>query len=286
MGTRALAVLLLVPSLAVAQTVTIDDPEISRSECSGTTSRTVTFTISLTGTFPATSQYRLFAQAGSCSSTTLPSVTPLATKTAADTSTQTLTTTADAIRQAIGVAATCDSPSDVSYYLCVYLVDTSSGGGGIAGTASGGSQMFQLAIPPMPSISVAPGNQALDVAVTPGTADATYKATASVSYEALATPVGGGTTVSSGRGGVGDTTLRIDGLVNNQPYDVVARAYSSALNPGPDSTPAVQGTPLPFASFWEAYQNAGGREQGGCGGGAGALSILALLPLALRRRRP
>ncbi len=283
MGTRALAVLLLVPSLAVAQTVTIDDPEISRSECPGTASRTVTFTISVTGTFTANSdQYRLFAQAGSCTST-LPTVAPLATKTAADTSTQTLTTTADAIRQAIGVAATCDSPSDVSYYLCVYLVDT---GGTVVGTASGGSQMFQLAIPPMPSISVAPGNQALDVAVTPGTADATYKATASVSYEALATPVGGGTTVSSGRGGVGDTTLRIGGLANNVTYDVVARGYSSALNKGPDSTPAVQGTPLPFASFWEAYQNAGGREQGGCGGGAGALSILALLPLALRRRRP
>ena len=132
---------------------------------------------------------------------------------------------------------------------------------------------------------MAPANQALVATVTPGTVDATHKATASISYEAIATPVGGGTAVSSGRGGIGVTTLRINGLVNNQTYDVIARAYSSALNPGPDSA-AVQGEPLPFESFWETYQSAGGQEQGGCGGGAGSLSLLALLPLALRRRRP
>jgi Synergist-CTERM protein sorting domain-containing protein len=121
--------------------------------------------------------------------------------------------------------------------------------------------------------------------VTPGTADATYKATTSISYEAVATPVGGGTAVSSNRGGINVTNLRINGLVNDQPYDVVAYAYSSALNRGPASA-SVTGTPKYFASFWEAYQDAGGQEQGGCGGGAGALSLLALLPLALRRRWP
>ena len=289
MGTRALAFLLVLaasPRLALAQTtaLTVSDPTINRSECLGTGTLTVTFTTSFTGTLPANSEYRLFAQTGSCGSS-LPSGTPLSTKPATTTGTQTIATDVDAVRQAIGVVATCDSPDDVPYSLCVYLMDTSGGSGGnVLGTASGGNQMFQLAVPPPPVITrVGPANAALDVYVVQGTVTSTEKASGSGITFVTSASATGQTTVTSGR--ENGPQIRLNGLTNNVTYTVVAYAYSSGGNESAVSASAT-GTPLPFEDFWSQYQNAGGQEQGGCGGGAGALSLLSLLPLALRRRRP
>ncbi len=282
MGTRALAVLLLVPSFALAQagTVTIKDTEFSRTECPGTTSLDVTFTINLSGTFTANSdEYRLFAQTGSCGSA-LPSTTLLAKKTAADTTTQILTTTANAIRTALVPNPACDGVDDVSYYLCVYLVNVS---GTVVGTASGGNQKFQLAVPPAPVITnVAPGDKALEVTVVKGTTTANEKADTAITFQVVAS-ASGFPTVTEPDPPTSSGTIRVEGLANNVPYTVEAYAFSSAGNKSTAAT--ASGMPLPFDDFWEAYQNAGGREQGGCGGGAGALSLLTLLPLALRLRR-
>lgn len=285
MGTRALAVLFLAPSLALAQTaaLTISDTEINRAECSGTSNLTVRFTPTVTGLFtPNSDEYRLFAQTGTCGSS-LPSGTPLATRVATDVAAgQVMTTNADDIRAAIGVVATCDSPDDVTYYLCVYLVNT---GGSVVGTASGGDQMFQLAVPPPPVINgVAPANSALEVTVAKGTTTSTEKADTSISFQVQASATGYPTSTAPSSPTL-NTTIRVGGLTNGVTYTVVAYAYSSALNPSAVSASA-SGTPLPFESFWDRYQGDGGQEQGGCGGGAGALSLLALLPLALRRRRP
>jgi len=287
MGTRALAVsLLLLPSLALAQTqglATVSPSEIGRADCPATTTDvTVTFLPLVTGTFTALQdKYRFFASTSACSGTTVPSSGSIAAdQTANDVNLQTLKVSPDALRGALAIAATCDSADDVAYYVCVYLVNTT---GGIVGTASSGnSQSFQLAVPPPPVINtVAPANAALDVTVAKGAPTSTEKADANITFQVVASATGQ-TTVTTGQ--ANGPTIRVSGLANNVTYTVVAYAYSSADNRSAVSASAT-GTPLPFESFWENYQDAGGREQGGCGAGAGALSPLALLPLALRRRR-
>jgi hypothetical protein len=76
---------------------------------------------------------------------------------------------------------------------------------------------------------------------------------------------------------------------------VGVQAFSVTNNPsqppGANTFCVPAGTncvPVVVEDFWRRYNGLGGREQGGCGGGAGALALAALLPLAprLRRRRP
>jgi Synergist-CTERM protein sorting domain-containing protein len=287
MGHRALvASLLLFPSLALAQTqglATVSPSEIGRADCPATTTDvTVTFLPLVTGTFTAgQDKYRFFASTSACSSTVPSSGSIAGDRFANETTVQTLKVSPDALRSALAIAVTCDSADDVAYYVCVYLVNTI---GGIVGTASSGNtQSFQLAVPPAPVITnVAPANSALDVTVTKGTTTAAEKADTNITFQVVASATGQ-TTVTTGQ--QNGPSIRVGGLANNVEYTVVAYAYSSADNQSAVST-AATGTPLPFESFWEQYQGANGQEQGGCGGGAGALSLLALLPLALRRRRP
>lgn len=290
MGTRALAVSLLVlPSLALAQaagqvtvTATISN-DINRADCASTTPNvTVRYLVSMSGTFTSgQDQYQFFAGTSACSTTTVPTSGSFAPNETAfnNTIVQSLTVPGDALRAALNVS--CTQANDATYYVCVYLVNTSAQ---IVGVAASSALTLQLAVPPQPSISVAPANSALDVTITPGTIDTTYTATTGITYQAIATPSGGGTPVASRR--LASTNLRIENLTNNTPYDVVAYAYSSALNQSPVSATFPGVMPLPFESFWNNYQADNGQEQGGCGGGAGALSLLSLLPLALRRRRP
>jgi hypothetical protein len=295
MGTRALALsLLLVPSLALAQTAgqatllitdrtAFDTTQINRAECASTaTSVTVSYLPSMIGTFTANSDiYRFFASTSACSSTVPSSGSFALDQTAtANTSVQTVDVSGNAIAAALGLS--CTQATDTTYYLCIYL--TKSDATTVVGTAFSGALTFQLAVPPPPAITgVAPGNGALEVTVAQGAVTSTEKADTGITFQAVASATGQAT-VTAPSSPTTNTTIRVDGLVDNVTYTVVAYAYSTAGNKSAASASAT-GTPLPFESFWWAYQNAGGREQGGCGGGAGALAPLALLPLALRLRR-
>lgn len=276
MGTRALAVLLLAPSLALAQFDSVNPDEISRAGCTDTSeSVTVKFTINVSGG----DRYDVYAQTGNCSATETPSATPVKTSNQLSTTLISMTVSPDVLRDRVGITS-CNQASDVSYYVCVYLMSGST----ILGTAfNDGSSKFQLAVPPAPVITrVDAGDGALDVRVVQGTTTSTEQANTNITFQVEASAAGEATVTSGRQSG---PSIRVSGLTNNVLYTVVAYAYSSAGNKSAVSASAT-GTPLPFDDFWEAYQNAGGQEQGGCGGGAGALSLLALLPLALRRRRP
>ncbi len=83
---------------------------------------------------------------------------------------------------------------------------------------------------------------------------------------------------------VSGNSVRLGGLQTGVTYTVVVFAFSQFNNRSPPSV-STTGAPVPVTDFWEAYRDAGGGEQGGCGAGsAGAFSAL-LLPLALWRRR-
>ncbi len=298
MGTRALALslLLLDPALALAAlsqgqaTLSVNDrtefdlTQINRADCASTTENvTISYWPLVTGNFQTGSdKYRFFAGTSACSGTVPSSSSGFFASDlgAATTAQQTLTVSGDALRAALGQS--CTGANDVTYYVCVYLVDGS--GTGIVGTAFSGALTFQTAVPPAPAIGVAPADTALDVTLTQGATTSTETADTSITYQVVASATGY-PTVTTPAPPTSSTSIRVPGLTNFVEYTVVGYAFSSAGNESGPSNAAI-GTPLPFESFWEAYQKAGGREQGGCGGGAGALSLLALLPLALRRRRP
>ncbi|HET6440656.1 MAG TPA: hypothetical protein VFG59_21530 [Anaeromyxobacter sp.] len=174
-----------------------------------------------------------------------------------------------------GAGFTCNSTtSTATLYLCVQWVDSS---GGIKGWANG-TLSLDLRVPTNAPILAANG-------VTAG--DGTLHVNASgndpltVTCKALAT---GDKTAWSSEGSCGGLT--ISGLTNNVTYSVVVYGLTSAENPS-DASNAEPGTPIPTDDFWQHYHAVGGREQGGCGGPAGAAAILAALSLlALRRRKP
>ncbi len=78
----------------------------------------------------------------------------------------------------------------------------------------------------------------------------------------------------------------ISGLANGIEYQLIARARDLAGNESEPSE-AVAVTPVETAGFWQAYKNAGGKEEGGCsqaGGGVLGLGGLLLARLFGRRR--
>ncbi len=303
MGHRALPLLIAaaVPALAFGQTagqLTTSPSEVGQADCSSTKTTVLAWTINTSNTgrnFNTTDTYMIavYASGTACPDANVapaPSASNVVVSNLAATgNTQSTSVTFDALAVAGGVTCPPTPPpwtsaSDASKVLCVYLVDSSGvAQGGANGAAASGTFLFQLARPPPPVLnSVDPGNGALTANFQAGTATGLDTAT-SASYR-VDVYLGGALAASA----TGTTSgIRVDGLANNTTYtvDVVALSPSPASNESAPSN-ALTGTPLPFDSFWTAYQNAGGREQGGCGGGAGALSLLALLPLALRRRRP
>jgi Synergist-CTERM protein sorting domain-containing protein len=144
-------------------------------------------------------------------------------------------------------------------------------------TQSGSLQM-DFVRPVAPTITgVSPGEGSLNVSWN--------VASSAERYVVTATPRGGGTVVSTDPDGVTGTSHRVVGVVNGTTYDVTVVGLSAGGNEGAPSAP-VEGTPADVNDFWEYYRGKGGRDHGGCSTtGGGALSLLALAPFVLRRKR-
>jgi hypothetical protein len=173
----------------------------------------------------------------------------------------------------------CNATANEDIELCVQAKDP---GGNAIGVARG-KLILSLTKPSAPSLtSASSGEQALNVrwdAPNAGSNES-YEAQASVDPNFLATSV----IRSSGR--VTGTEVRITRLENNVTYTVRVFAFSDADNQS-DPSNAVTGIPLPVNDFWEAYQAAGGREEGGCATGtAGLLALAGVASLLALRRRP
>ncbi len=305
MGTRALAALLLVPSLAAAQTagvLTADPTEVGRATC-GTETVGLTWTSSTAAASGNTWRVAVQANTDACPTTT--NSAPVSTASNVVVANQlvvsgatnaAVTLSAGAIETAGSVTCvTSGSAADVVKNLCVWLI-ANPGTGETSTPVAAGTFTFQFARPPPPVLNgVRPANSALIVDFSRG-ADVgqdnavpeqyrvyVYGPTAAAACTATPVPVDPTCLVASPF--VPGSGSRVGGLQNDTQYTVEVTAVSSGGNESDPSSPGY-GTPLPFESFWNTYEAAGGREQGGCGGGAGALSLLALLPLALRRRRP
>jgi uncharacterized protein (TIGR03382 family) len=285
MGFRA-AILLLVPSLAFAQTaaVTVLPTQLNRDACTaGTRSLTLTWSFS---TAVVGDKYRLTGQ------TSCPTTPPVAngTGTLGDdiawngSTTQSQSVTLGKLRDATGVS--CTGVNDQTAKICVYIVSASTQLVGSADFA------FRTALPPAPAtVTASPASSALSVNITPGTKNNTDATVESAAYQVLVYDSTSTTLVTSSSVQA-NTTIRVSGLTNGVAYTVRALAFTSTdadiRNQSATYTQAAGTfTPQQFDDFWTRYQAAGGREQGGCGaGGAGALSPLLLaLALLWRRRR-
>jgi hypothetical protein len=147
-----------------------------------------------------------------------------------------------------------------------------------------GSAPLYLAPPPVPVIaSVAPGDSALYVSW--GAVSGTVPA---ASYEVNATAYSPINLADEHiQVFTGATNNRVTGLTNGVTYQVTVKSVSPGSNVSIASAEAF-GTPAPVSDFWDAYHGAGGREQGGCGGGPAGLVSLLGVALAWRglRRRP
>ena len=299
---RATLLLCLLPGAALAQIATPGTTSAlvttqgttglaNQAECVSTTS-TSTWTVasSVTPVIVNGDRYRLGAATqttGCTTSGTVPAgISQDVTATGATQVIQGVFVSAMATTASVG---SCTQANDVPVVLCVYYLP----GGATTNwqLVSQGTFVFQLAIPPRPTINgVTPGDSQLSVSVAAGTATATETATRSVTYRVTCTPsAGGGSPSTGGPSNVGRVICA--GLTNSTPYTVTAQASSQAGNSSAVSDvtgPNASTTPLPFLDFWQVYKDQGGVEQGGCStGSAGALApaLVLLGLLAVRRRR-
>jgi hypothetical protein len=179
----------------------------------------------------------------------------------------------------------CDTDEGAEIRICSHWYDQASVRRGLAR----GIFLVQLAAPASPTLdSVGPGDGRLRVSWTPGAlgtvAADTYVAQATPVDEE-GTPIEGAVTMFSPR--TNATTTRISGLTNGTLYRVTVTAFSVGRNPSAESNALLE-TPVPVADFWDVYEEADGREQGGCASGRAspvALLAAAAILLALRRRR-
>lgn len=277
---RALAGALLLPGPALAATLTVEDPLVSRAQCAAGASESLVLDWDLGSSSGSTVEI-LGSSASGCSET---DATTAVLADGISTSQTSYPASGDAaihlhdlLAAAGRDAGSCDG-DDFRAYVCVRLLDAS---GAEVVTASA-AVTWQLERPPQPTgVSVTVGESALHVSWSEGTA--TAGATASTERYGVFAAAGGVTASSADTTG---TSLRLGGLENGTTYDVWVVAYSEAGNPS-DASALVAGTPQPVYDFFEVYRAAGGTETGGCGQGpAGLLGFaLAALPL-LRRRRP
>jgi hypothetical protein len=288
---RALLLLaLLAPALARAQAITAGSinfapAAIGSSLCNSSANNNLTLSFNL----------QLIANA----SINGGDYTVLATTSATTTSTNgltvcpsgagTVTTVAasSSVAQVISVGAAslvsaaglqCSNTSNPTINVCIHYVP--SGSSAVTGSAVG-TISLSTQPPSAPYIwLVEPADGALLVHWNPG------GGTAPSYYQIVATA--GGVSRYSGNIFSADQNVngRITGLTNGTTYAVTVIAYSSGGDAGPASN-EVPATPQPTAGFFDRYQAAGGKEQGGCASGPaglGALLLSAAGLAGLRRR--
>jgi hypothetical protein len=189
----------------------------------------------------------------------------------------------DLLTQVSGLTSCPAAGTNTTIYLCVRLC-TVACTAPVSGGVATGNILFQNGPPAIPVISVIkPADGALWVYWSPGTGGSV----AAASYTVSAAAVNSIQDVfTHEQAGITDTSYRLGGLNNGVKYSVTVKAISVGGNASDPST-AIEGTPQPVDGFWEIYQGAGGREQGGCGGPAGAASLLGLAALlgAMRLQR-
>jgi hypothetical protein len=293
MAQRLLTILLVAPSIALAQTtvsgvVTVaenadQDKVINVAECSNQTQDNlqITWTFSAGGTAPFTllaSDQTACPQSSSSGGTiTAKTVTMGTTSTNNFADPQTVATRITSV-----FGENCPSTA-TTLFVCV--VDS-------ANNLITGSIMLDLAAPPAPVANTpTPGDGALNVSWSQGSGSVDGGSGAANSFRVYcdeSANVADGGAISrkcADVSGQGTTKTRIEGLRNGTEYAVEVVAVSQGGNESGRSN-RVFGTPVQIDDFWRLYQQDGGREQGGCAAGAGGLvALLALAPLAWRRRR-
>ncbi len=178
------------------------------------------------------------------------------------------------------------SDSGTTVFICV---QAQTGGTNFGFAAE--AVKISTTIPPPPTITaITPGNGALHVSWDAGSITTTLTGD-SYSFQLTADMIATTTAITdpnphhvSSMFTANDA--RFDGLVNSVTYAVTATAFSKARNPSPASD-AMDGTPQYVNDFWDSYNAAGGRDNGGCAGGpAGPLALgLVAAALGLARRR-
>jgi Synergist-CTERM protein sorting domain-containing protein len=287
-----LATLLLAPSLAAAQatpgsgavtvvesadSTEVNPPYINIAECDGTTSDTLTYYWN--PTVSGTSYDLWIADQPSSTSSTCPPTssstvtvnsTRIATIQAGTTNKQDDQTVQTRLSQ-IGVSCTGNV---TTVYLCMNVAGQTNQ---IAAT---GSLVLDLGVPSTPTgVGLVPGDSVLHVSWTAGSGGTGT----TTGYRVYWGSHNG--TLSQSHDLTGSATYDVGGLTNGDEYDVQVSALSAGKNES-DRTAIASGTPIPVLDFWRLYKTDGGHEEGGCAGGAAGLAaLIALLPLALRRRR-
>lgn len=301
----ALAVAAL-PTLAAAQTIGVVRDEdgqnfINRKMCEGSAGLELFWTVDPLGNngFNASGNYRVFAsnqrrtpasgdedqricfRPGDTGQTGLLAVEVTEFDARVATQTDTIAA-ADMQKLAAGVGLSCGSTASTPVYVCVLWFDANN----VLRGFSNGEFTFTAATPPAPTnVRARPGERALNVSWSRDTS--TSVDAADFRVEAVTSDVRDSTPNVPHRVTVSATSARVEGLVNDVPYQVTVIGISEAGNESGPSA-AVVGTPRPTADFWEWYEDADGPEQGGCASGAaGALALVGAAALArLRRRTP
>ncbi len=292
MARRAAAVLLwLTPVLAVAQTTTgttftiresnDQDRVININECTGAEQDGLTFSWTISN-FTVSGTYDLLAsdQSGCPSSAKITTIQAGITANSA-TGAWPLGGTVAVPSLLSGLGISCTG-SATSVYFCVNY----SAAGIATATAVTGTMTLDLTRPPAPVANTpTAGDSALNVSWSAGTGSSTGNTTgAAVSYDVVVTNHADPNDTRT-KTVTNATSTRVSGLQNGVLYDVVVYGFSEGNNES-DASNTVQGTPVQVLDFWRLYKTDGGRELGGCStGGAGLGALLALVPLALRRRR-
>jgi len=287
-STALVVAVALAPGRARADQLTITETDgdgiINIAECKGTTADGLTFawTVSLAA---SGGNYRLLASDTSGCSTSSSSgaiVKTLATQDVTSTSGShpaSGTVGVAKLLQSLGIS--CVGSATAVYFCLVYTPPSSSS---TTTTTLVGGVEIDLTVPPAPiAATPEPGDSALHVSWTDGTADTSTEGTAAkwriVATAQTDTADTHEVTVTS------SDTARVGGLTNGVTYDVVVYALTEAGNSSAASN-VVSGTPVPVDDFWDLYRKAGGVEAGGCAAaGAPSIAVMALGVLALRRRR-
>jgi hypothetical protein len=305
MRTRAALLLCLLPSFALGQVITIsessdtrnggrNDGVINLAECRVTpTPDEITLTWTLDQAPASDTWYKVYAMKETCPAAdgTVPAgaidLTVDFQATQGSTSGQWPQgiDKIDVVADILGpLSVVCGTTIDIN--LCVTVYDNVKQK--VLAAHAQATLPVDGTVPAAPiDVVVGTGDGRLHVSWTGGSGGATaatYTATATPAAAQQGCNAGGAPGSCTTSGG---TSCDISGLTNSACYDVSVTARSAILNTGPASD-AVLGIPLPVEDFWRRYLGAGGREQGGCGGSADLLALLALAPLAsrLRRRRP